>query len=57
MVYIDILICGYNYYQGYGSGGTGTFRQGARNSKACLFCETTGHLVKDCEIKKMAKGK
>lgn len=57
MVYIDILICGYNYYQGYGSGGTGTFRQGARNSKACLFCESTGHLVKDCEKKKMAIGK
>lgn len=29
---------GYNYYQIYRSGRTGTFRQGARNSSACLFC-------------------
>lgn len=48
---------GYNYYQGYRSGRTGTFRQGARKSRACLFYESTGHLVKDCEKMKMAKGK
>lgn len=48
---------GYNYYQGYWSGRTGTFRQGARNSRACLFCEGTGLLVIDCEKMKMAKGK
>lgn len=48
---------GYNYYQGYRSGRTGTLKQGARNSRACLFCESTGHLVKYCEKMKMAKRK
>lgn len=48
---------GYKYYQGYRSGRPRTLKQGAGNSRACLFCESTGHLVKYCEKMKMAKRK